>query len=139
MTIRLRAHHLLCVLTYAGKGYSPAFIENYDKIIVRLRAGETVRLVDGPDEICGPVVASEREPHCTGDSVTKRDERAGRAVASVLGRSVETGDEFSIPPVDVAVLRRAFATGRIRDACDGCQWFDLCSGISNADYRGTLL
>ena len=26
MTIRLRAHHLLCLLTYAGKGYSPAFI-----------------------------------------------------------------------------------------------------------------
>ena len=32
MTIKLRAHHLLCLLTYVGKGYSPAFTANYDRV-----------------------------------------------------------------------------------------------------------
>ncbi|OWU61413.1 2Fe-2S ferredoxin, partial [Staphylococcus aureus] len=40
MTIRLRGHHLLCMLTYVGKGYSPAFVENYDAMAGRLGRGE---------------------------------------------------------------------------------------------------
>ena len=31
MTVRLRAHHLLCMLTYVGKGYSPAFCAGFFK------------------------------------------------------------------------------------------------------------
>ena len=38
MTVRLRAHHLLCMLTYVGKGYTAAFTANYDRIVERLNA-----------------------------------------------------------------------------------------------------
>ncbi len=60
MTVRLRAHHLLCMLTYVGKGYSPAFVENYEVIAARLSAGEEIELVAGPDDICGPLTADQR-------------------------------------------------------------------------------
>ena len=49
MTVRLRAHHLLCMLTYVGKGYSPAFVENYEAIAARLSAGEEIEMVAGPE------------------------------------------------------------------------------------------
>ena len=32
MTIRLRPHHLLWVVTYVGRGYSPAFTANMTRI-----------------------------------------------------------------------------------------------------------
>ncbi|TJU92322.1 MAG: DUF1284 domain-containing protein, partial [Mesorhizobium sp.] len=66
MTVRLRAHHLLCLLTYVGKGYSPAFTANYDKVVKRLGEGEAVLIVSGPDAICAPML-DEREPHCLGE------------------------------------------------------------------------
>ena len=54
MTVRLRAHHLLCMLTYIGKGYGTAFTDNMTVIAGRVSAGENVEIVDGPDEICAP-------------------------------------------------------------------------------------
>jgi len=40
VTIRLRAHHLLCILTYVGKGYTPGFTVNYDRVARRMSDGE---------------------------------------------------------------------------------------------------
>jgi len=65
MTVRLRSHHLLCLLTYVGKGYSAAFIANYDAIAKRLGRGEDVLIVSGPDDICQPMLG-EAESHCSG-------------------------------------------------------------------------
>lgn len=36
MTIRQRAHHLLCTLIAIGKGHTPAFAGNDDKIVAPL-------------------------------------------------------------------------------------------------------
>jgi hypothetical protein len=36
LTIRQRAHHFLCTLISIGKGHTPAFAGNDDKIVVRL-------------------------------------------------------------------------------------------------------
>ena len=56
MTVRLRPHHLLCVLTHVGRGYSPAFTANMSKIAQRLGAGEDIELVARPDDICAPLL-----------------------------------------------------------------------------------
>lgn len=132
MTVRLRPHHLLCLLTYAGKGYSPAFTDNFDDIIERLRAGEPIAVVEGPDDICQPI-AREPDTHCLRDSVTVRDRQATRDLAALL--HVSPGDLTALP--DLATLREAFATGRTRGACRGCEWFDLCSGIAADGFAGT--
>ncbi len=39
MTVRLRPYHLLCLQTYVGKGYTAEFVENCDRIAVRLPFG----------------------------------------------------------------------------------------------------
>src|SRR4051794_14584578 len=67
MTVRLRPHHLLCLLTYVGEGYSPDFVDNLDYVSRKLLQGEDVLLVDGPDDICAPVLGTEHD-HCTGPS-----------------------------------------------------------------------
>ena len=72
MTIRLRPHHLLCLLTYVGKGYGEAFTRNYDGIAQRLSAGEPILVVEGPDEICAPLLA-DPDTHCRRPGVTGRD------------------------------------------------------------------
>lgn len=134
MTVSLRPHHLLCLVTYAGKGYTPAFTENFDAIVARLDAGEDIAVIDGPDDICRPWLG-EPEAHCRRDSVTARDSKAAHDLSALLGRSLT---ETSVLP-DLASLRAAFARGTTRTACAGCEWFDLCSGIAGDGYTASRL
>ncbi|TYC65845.1 DUF1284 domain-containing protein [Stappia sp. BW2] len=138
MTVSIRPHHLLCMLTYLGKGYTPAFVENYSIIVQRLNDGEPIALVDGPDALCHPML-SEPCCHCRNESVRNRDRTAANDIAHALGHSVETGDSFVLTGQDIALLRNAFANGALRKACEGCEWHDLCSSIARKKYRGCHL
>lgn len=135
MTVRLRAHHLLCMLTYVGKGYSPAFVENYEVIAARLSAGEEIEMVTGPDDICGPLTA-DPDAHCHGESVVERDRAAAEAVARLLGSPLRPGARITPGASLLARLRKTFATGEIRTACSGCEWSDLCDGVADGGYVG---
>ncbi|MBZ9668120.1 DUF1284 domain-containing protein [Mesorhizobium sp. ES1-3] len=138
MTIRLRAHHLLCLLTYVGKGYSPAFTANYDGIAERLSRGEDILLVSGPDDICTPLLG-EPEPHCLRDSAAGRDRQAGDDVEALLARPIRDGVRLDLDAAILLRLRLAFAAGHVRKACGGCEWSDLCSAVASGGYRDTRL
>lgn len=135
MTVRLRAHHLLCMLTYVGKGYSPAFVEYYEAIAARLSAGEEIELVAGPDDICDPLTA-DPDAHCHGASVVERDRAATEAVARLLGSPLSPGARITPSASLLARLRKTFATGEIRTACSGCEWSGLCESVADGGYVG---
>lgn len=130
MTVRLRPHHLLCMLTFSGEGYTPAFVDNFAGVIRRLNDGEPIEVVDGIDDICPPLL-SEAFPHCHEYGVTLRDRDAREDLAAVLGQPVQTLRDLP----DLATLRRAFAAGDTRRGCQGCEWFGLCSDIAVTGFR----
>jgi uncharacterized protein len=133
LTINLRAHHLLCLLTYVGKGYSPEFTANYDAVAVRLSAGEDVLLVAGTDDICAPLLG-EMDPHCRRDSVNLRDDRAAEDLTTLLGRSVRPGTSITLGSKLLAQMRAAFSGGITRRACSRCEWADLCTQVAASEY-----
>lgn len=135
MTVRLRPHHLLCMLTYVGKGYSPRFVENYEAIAARLSAGEEIEIVEGPDDICRPLL-SDADPHCLGGSVDARDAEAAVAAAAVLGSPVKVGMRITPRAGLIARLRKAFVAGQLRSACSGCDWATLCDTVAAEGYSG---
>lgn len=140
MTVRLRPHHLLCMLTYAGRGYSAAFTANFDAIVARLQS-EDILIVTGPDDICAQLLSGPEadDAHCRAARVETRDRAAARAVASLLQRPVFTGARLLIGKNDRERLRAAFKAGTSRSACAGCNWATLCSEIAAADFAGTRL
>lgn len=138
MTIRLRPHHLLCMLTYVGKGYSAAFTANYDVIIRRLRRGEDILIVSGPDDICSPLL-DNAEPHCLRASVTERDRLAAHDVGKLLARRIEAGHRLTPDPEFLHRMRESFAGGHIRNACIGCEWNGLCNSVMANSYDGTFI
>lgn len=133
MTVRLRAHHLLCMLTYVGKGYSPAFVENYEVIAARLSAGEEIELVAGPDDICG-ALTPDPKAHCHEASVIERDRAAADAVARLIGSPLPLGARITPTLALIERLRANFATGEIRGACAGCEWSDLCDQVAGGAF-----
>lgn len=126
------------MLTYGGKGYSPAFTANYDKVIARLVAGEDIMIHQGPDDICQPILATN-EPHCFRDSVLERDAKAMQDVGQLLGQPLQTGDVINLDGSMLDRFRGAFLNRTTRSACTGCEWFDLCSTVSGSGYPDTRL
>lgn len=138
MTIRLRPHHLLCMLTYIGEGYSKAFTENYDHIVVRLAAGEDIVIVDGPDDICAPR-HDDPAAHCLETRIAETDGTAAASIAALLGAPIAAGSHLQLDAVLLAKLRQAFAKGTIRSACSDCQWSTLCDRIVASGFDTTRL
>ncbi len=138
MTIRLRPHHLLCMLTFVGKGYTVAFTENYISIAARLSEGEDILVVEGPDDVCAPMLG-EVDHHCLCDSVTERDLKASGAVEALL--KIPAGPGASIrPDADfLGRMRDAFSAGSIREGCVRCEWSPLCTGIAASGFDGVLV
>lgn len=138
MTVRLRAHHLLCMLTYSGKGYSDAFVHNFDRLVQRIGAGEAIELLAGPDDVCAPI-ADDPEEHCHCASVIERDRLASGDLAPLVGVALAPGARLTLTAPLLARLRAAFAAGSIRRACEGCLWHAMCTEVAAQGYGGTLL
>lgn len=137
-TVRLRGHHLLCLLTYKGLGYSPAFVAGMTATAARLVAGATAEIVEGPDDICEPLCRAEQNPHCHETTVPERDRRALALVASVLGRTLGIGDRFAFDETLRTRLRVAYRDGAFEPACALCEWQPLCRDIAAGGYPDTL-
>ena len=138
MTVHLRPHHLLCVLTYVGRGYSPAFTANMTAVAERLGAGEEIELVAGPDDICAPLLGGS-DPHCRRASVMERDRAAARDLSPLLGFEIRTGAHLVLNDEVIGRLRAAFASHQIRSTCTGCEWVDLCGSIAAHGFDGAVL
>jgi hypothetical protein len=114
--IRLRGHHLLCMLGYRGMGYSEAYAANMNAVHERLRKepDTTVALVEGADDLCACFPA-DRPYHCDSDTVSRRD-------AAVLERlGLQTGEALAWSEV----LRRIAGNVSPADVpawCATCPW-----------------
>ena len=50
--MKLRAHNLLCIQGFVGKGYSPEFVANMKRIVGGLLGRTEVTVVEEPDGLC---------------------------------------------------------------------------------------
>lgn len=136
--ISLRGHHLLCSLTFSGRGYSKEFERGFKNIIERIKQNETIIVVSGPDEICEPIERC-KDSHCREARITRRDELALEDVSSLLGKTIEIGSQITPSKLFNGKYRASFQLGSTRRACFDCQWSGTCDQIADADYSSSLL
>jgi len=140
--IRLRGHHVLCLLTYIGRGYSPAFILSMDRVAARLKTGEAARIVEGPDDLCAPLQAETHKcaGHCLSNRSLQRDALALQAIGEALGQALQVGSVFAFTLANIQTLRLKFRHApAFRAACDGCEWHSLCDEIAASGFEGAKL
>jgi uncharacterized protein len=142
--ISLRGHHLLCMLSYIGKGYTAEFVSNFNEVTEQLNKGASITLVEGPDVICasmhdgnGPTCQSGE--HCLLARTLDRDKTALQAVSIALDTPLEIGSKLTLDQTKMIKLRQLFANGQLRIACTGCEWFDLCTTIANDGFKKVKL
>lgn len=135
--IPLRPHHLLCLLTFVGRGYSDSFARRLLAVVESLKAGTPARLVTGPDAICaGLLGCSNDDGHCRQPSVTARDADALRLLQPHFDGGLTVGAEIPGLLARRAALRVAYRDGAFRAACQGCPWQGFCAEIARGGYAG---
>ena len=122
MPIQFRPHHFLCTLGFQGKGYSPAFVENYQVIVDELSGpdGEQVSItvVAQADSICAPC-PNKRGVLCTSQAkITALD----KAHAQIL--QLKAGDVLSWGEAK-ARIANAMSLEKFNKACAVCGWKEL--------------
>jgi hypothetical protein len=137
VVIRLRPHHLLCILTYVGEGYSKAFTTNFTLLVDELNKGDVeIEVIEGPDDICQPRLTDPMDTscHCFDPDIAQQDKDA------LEDLKLKFGDRFILSKDRIQGNRQLFKDGAIRKACNTCPWYDLCSDVANnKNYEGTLL
>ena len=119
--VRLRPHHVLCAIGWQGRGYSPDFTRNMNRIVQgRLRADPTTEVVftAGADAICGPC-PSRRGTGCAAqDRIDALDRRHAEALGIAPGARMGWAEAQSR-----AVSR--LVPDDLDRICAGCQWLEL--------------
>ncbi|MBI4308042.1 MAG: DUF1284 domain-containing protein [Chloroflexi bacterium] len=124
MEVRLRGHHLLCVLGFRGKGYSAAFVENMARVVghIRLEKDTPVRVLLKPDDICHPC------PFRLDDRCRRKpdaEERVQVHDADVMARLGVLGGAM-LPWSEIeARIAKHIAPEDLHQICRTCSWLSL--------------
>jgi hypothetical protein len=121
--VRIRAHNLLCIQGFVGKGYSPEFVANMTRIVGGLGGRTEVTVVDSPDSLCAAcpnLAASGCALHGEGTEkgIVKQDRDVLARLGLAAGQTVAWGE----------ILDRIRASVRpddLDDVCGTCPWLPL--------------
>lgn len=121
--MKLRAHNLLCIQGYVGKGYSPEFTANMDGVVASLGDDAEVTVIDAPDVLCDAC------PNLTGDGCALHGAgtEAGivhqdRDVMQRLGFAAGETVRWAVVKSRIA---RAIAPDDLDTICGRCPWLAL--------------
>lgn len=112
--IQIRAHHLLCLATFRGKGYSADFVANMQHYYSRFQLGERAVLISEPDVICQACP----EEDCRAEL---RDQRLLALTGWLVGEEIQVDERIrSLIPE----FKKCLGV-----VCQGCPWLALCERL----------
>ncbi|MBQ3391917.1 MAG: DUF1284 domain-containing protein [Lachnospiraceae bacterium] len=119
--VRLRSHHLLCMQTFVGNGYSEAFVENMKQVLARLAAEATpgFMLAEGADDLCAAC------PNLVNGQCTSQN--PGQFDALVM-KCLSTAGEKARMMTEIPPSLR-MTEELLEQCCPGCEWKDLCREV----------
>lgn len=121
--MRIRAHNLLCIQGFVGKGYSPEFVANMKAIVGGLGGEVPVTVLDEPDSLCA-VCPNLRESGCTlhGEGTEKGIVHQDRDVLLRLG--LEAGQTVTWGEI-LRRIRASVKPDDLDEICGACPWLPL--------------
>jgi hypothetical protein len=130
-TICLRPHHLLCLQTFVGHGYSPEFTAHMTIIKKQLTTDPLtpIALINGPDDPCGHC------PNCVDGSCTSPKPAVfDHLVGQKLNTTEDTENaapkhtDASDSPLTLHGIPSILHMSEqlLAECCPDCEWKELC-------------
>lgn len=139
--IKIRGHHLLCMLGFRGLGYSDDFVINMTQIVdcVLKQPDTMVELVDSCDEICSACPHSSDGICAKSKTSSAKIESKDIAILSYLGYTPGTRVKASDVYSKIALLLNPEDIGG--RFCTRCSWRELgycAKGLAELKYSLSL-
>ena len=139
-TICLRPHHLLCLQTFVGHGYSPDFTKHmtYVKSLLTADPNTAITLVAGPDDLCGHC------PNCVDGSCTSPKPAVfDHLVGQKLNTTEDTENaapkhtDASDSPLTLHGIPSILHMSEqlLAECCPYCEWKELCVEVCRTTLR----
>lgn len=131
-SIKIRAHHLLCIQGFQGYGYSQEFVHYMNKVVKYLESHLNCKLqiVKGVDVICAHC-PHQNDGFCDKDCTSNSLEAMDNKIIKKL--NIKEGHEDKT----FIILKRVneiFKTKLdIKDICGNCSWKFKCSWFLSRD------
>ena len=125
--MRIRGHHLLCLLGFQGLGYSPEFIRRMEKTRKALEKGPlfSIKTVEECDDICSAC------PYCQGGECKKgkfsatRTRETDRKILKALG--LRKGQVIRSSRVIPLIREKLGRFPQLVKICGRCGWREACT------------
>lgn len=120
--LHLRPHHLLCLQTFVGRGYSEEFVEHMTLVKRQLTANPLtpITLVSGADDHLCAHCPNCVDGQCTSEKPALFDKLVEEKLA-VLSRCQEPVPVLEGIPDELHITEDLLAT-----CCPRCEWQGLC-------------
>lgn len=126
MSIHFRPHHFLCALCFRGKGYSPAFIDNFASIMATLSAYENTKITItlNSDNICHPC-PHRRDMLCQSQEKIAVLDQAHAQALDLKEHQTITWEEAK------QLIKEKMTLNRFHQICSSCQWkrYGICENV----------
>ncbi|MDD5258403.1 MAG: DUF1284 domain-containing protein [bacterium] len=119
--LKLRGHHLICLIAFQGEGYSKAFARNFKKLqkLYLNNPDEKVKVVAGPDMAC------KKCPHLSNNTcISPIDSPNSRIIA--LDKKAFKLLKITPGIYNIGVLHqhiRLLTKLSLRNFCRNCSWY----------------
>lgn len=122
--VKLRAHHLLCLIGFRGLGYSPAFAEAMGRVLREFQSDLNIplMLVTECDLLCAAC------PHRQEGECRKSDGAAARIEAKDSNILIKLGyrvNELTTPAEAWQRVKANISVEELNAMCSRCDWLSL--------------
>ncbi len=136
-TFKIRAHHLLCMQGFQGLGYSPEFVQNFEKILDEVHDSfyETeFEVTDSIDSFCEPC-PHHKNGLCQKDAASQeRMQKMDRVVMQKL--EIKNGARRTSESLFALANARLSSTAEVKDVCGQCEWRGKCLWYGRITEKG---
>jgi hypothetical protein len=117
----LRPHHLVCLLSFQGKGYSEVFVSKTSKIIETMKTApkkKLVSVINGCDDICEYCPKNSHSLCKDEDKVSDLDAKFSQKLNFFEGNILSLND--------IKERVKILSVEEFCEICSGCCWFCIC-------------
>ena len=122
--IKLRPHHIFCILNYEGKGYSKEFNDKMKELIKRLGEGENFELVFGADSLCA-ACPNLKNGVCETEEKVRRYDKTTAELLGLYEKQSLNQDIFN------TAKERVLNPENFDSVCFDCEWAYICHKKGN--------